>query len=149
MKSHQKKHVFSIVPEAQLSEIFVNLSQLLNINQSLLKDFKERVNPKNWESNKKICDVIINKGPYLKVYSAYISKFTHLCDAFRNCCKNFPKFGKLVKEFEAQPVCKNMQIEHYLLKPVQRLPQYRLLLKVSNKLVNFSKYHYLLHFRII
>ena len=40
------------------------------------------------------------------------------------CIKN-PHF----KEFEKQPKCGQLKLQHFLLKPVQRLPQYRMLLE--------------------
>ena len=47
---------------------------------------------------------------------------------FDECCQRYPKFGKLVKEFEKLPRCQHLKLKHFMLKPVQRLPQYRLLL---------------------
>ena len=34
----------------------------------------------------------------------------------------------LSESFEARPICRSLKLKHYLLKPVQRLPQYKLLL---------------------
>ena len=48
---------------------------------------------------------------------------------FQEFCKQNTQFGKIVKMFEKQEQCRNLKIEHFLLKPVQRLPQYRLLLE--------------------
>ena len=48
---------------------------------------------------------------------------------FEECCKKYPKFGKFVKEFETFPQCRSLKLSHYLLKPVQRLPQYKMLLE--------------------
>jgi len=48
---------------------------------------------------------------------------------FDECCNRYPKFSKLVKEFEKQPRCQNLKLKHFMLKPVQRLPQYKLLLE--------------------
>ena len=48
---------------------------------------------------------------------------------FDECCYKYPQFGKLVTKFEKLPKCRNLRIKHFLLKPVQRLPQYKLLLE--------------------
>ena len=77
----------------------------------------------------KISDIIVNKGPYLKLYTAYVKNFADMSSHFDECCKKYQKFGKLVKEFEKFPQCRNLKLSHYMLKPVQRLPQYKMLLE--------------------
>ncbi|TRY70606.1 hypothetical protein TCAL_02329 [Tigriopus californicus] len=91
------------------------------------RDFEDRV--ENWDTQKKIADVIVKKGPFLKLYTTYIREFSTVNYHFDECCQKYPKFGKLVKEFEARERCRNLKIKHFMLKPVQRLPQYRLLLE--------------------
>nr|CAD7576908.1 unnamed protein product [Timema californicum] len=44
------------------------------------------------------------------------------------CCIKYPKFAKVLKDFEATPRCQKLSLKHYMLKPIQRIPQYRLLL---------------------
>lgn len=43
----------------------------------------------------------------------------------------------MVREFEASPRCANLALKHYLLKPIQRIPQYQLLL--TDYLKNLSE----------
>ena len=69
------------------------------LNEDLLRDFEERI--RLWESEsttgKKIADVIIKKGPYLKLYCVYIRDFSAMNFHFDECCNRYPKFSKLVK----------------------------------------------------
>nr|CAD7425356.1 unnamed protein product [Timema monikensis] len=44
------------------------------------------------------------------------------------CCIKYPKFAKVLKDFETTPRCQKLSLKHYMLKPIQRIPQYRLLL---------------------
>ena len=114
------------------------------LNSELLRDFEERV--QNWTSTRKISDIIVKKGPYLKLYTTYVKNHSSTKAHFDECCNKFPKFGKLVKvnvsltskfsfqtsllqEFERFPQCRNLKLSHYFLKPIQRLPQYKLLLE--------------------
>lgn len=83
----------------------------------------------DWEKHKKISDVIVRKGPFLKLYSAYIKEFECQCEHLDYCCDTYSAFSKAVKHFEASARCNKLQIKHYMLKPVQRIPQYRLLLE--------------------
>ena len=115
-----------ILPEQDFAKLFSNLPELMMLNEDLLRDFETRI--QNWETQKKIADVIVKKGPYLKLYTVYIRDFSSMNLHLDECCQKHPKFGKLVKEFEKQPKCGHLKLQHFLLKPVQRLPQYRLLL---------------------
>ena len=116
-----------ILPDHDFVKLFSNLPELMMLNEDLLRDFQERIN--NWDSHKKIADVIIKKGPYLKLYTVYIRDFSAMNFHFDEVCQRYPKFGKLVKEFEKMPRCQNLKLKHFMLKPVQRLPQYKLLLE--------------------
>ena len=100
---------------------------LLPFIPDLLQDFEDRIN--NWNNCPKIADVIVKKGPFLKLYTTYIREFSSVNYHFDECCQNYPKFGKLVQEFEKTDRCRNLKLKHFMLKPVQRLPQYKLLLE--------------------
>merc|ERR1719336_1317840 len=116
-----------ILPDHDFVKLFSNLPELMMLNEDLLRDFEDRV--ANWDRLKKIADVIIKKGPYLKLYTVYIRDFSAMNFHFDEVCQRYPKFGKLVKEFEKLPRCQHLKLKHFMLKPVQRLPQYKLLLE--------------------
>ena len=116
-----------IIPTEQFLKIFSNLPEIMMLNSELLRDFEERV--QNWSSFRKISDIIVKKGPYLKLYTTYVQNYSSMTTHFEESCEKFPKFRKLVKEFEKFPQCRNLKLNHYLLKPIQRLPQYKLLLE--------------------
>ena len=116
-----------IMPDQDFVKLFSNLPELMMLNEDLLRDFEERIS--RWDDIKKIADVIIKKGPYLKLYTVYIRDFSAMNFHFDECCQRYPKFGKLVKEFEKLPRCQHLKLKHFMLKPVQRLPQYKLLLE--------------------
>jgi len=115
-----------IIPDEEFNGLFSNLKELLTLNSDLLRDFEDRV--ENWDTSQRIADVIVKKGPYLKLYTMYIKDFQRTMSSFSACCSKYPKFDKLVKEFEAQSICKQLKLSNHMLKPVQRLPQYRMLL---------------------
>lgn len=118
---------YSIIPSAELDKILNSLPQLQHLNEDLLRDLEDRI--ENWCSVKKIADVIVRKGPFLKLYTSYIKNFEFQCSYLEDCCQKYPKFAKVVREFEASPRCQKLSLKHYMLKPVQRIPQYRLLLE--------------------
>ncbi|VVC25833.1 Hypothetical protein CINCED_3A017350 [Cinara cedri] len=116
-----------IIPSNDLAKIINPLPQLLSLNEDLLQDMEKRL--EHWNEHPKIADVIVKKGPFLKLYSTYIQNFEHQCNLLDEYCQKYPRFQKCVKDFEACDVCKKLTIKHYMLKPIQRIPQYRLLLE--------------------
>ncbi|CAH0384135.1 unnamed protein product [Bemisia tabaci] len=116
-----------VLPQPDLQKVIGSLPQLLLFNQVLLQDFENRI--KTWESQPKIADVIVKKGPFLKLYTSYIKDFQSQCEFLDECCQKYSRFDKALRDFECSDICKKLTLKHYMLKPVQRIPQYRLLLE--------------------
>ncbi|XP_053572866.1 FYVE, RhoGEF and PH domain-containing protein 6 [Bombina bombina] len=115
-----------VVEDKVLNQILYYLPQLYELNCDVLRELEERMSP--WNENQKIADIFVKKGPYLKMYSTYIREFDRNVALLDEQCKKNPSFAGVVKDFEMSPRCANLALKHYLLKPVQRIPQYRLLL---------------------
>ncbi|XP_046357623.2 FYVE, RhoGEF and PH domain-containing protein 6-like isoform X4 [Haliotis rufescens] len=117
----------AVIPSEMLNKILDYLPQLHNFNEDLLKDLTERI--ENWKENPKVADIFVKKGPFLKMYSSYIRNFENATAMFEESCKRYPEFQRIVKEFEVSPRCACLALKHYMLKPIQRIPQYKLLLQ--------------------
>ena len=95
LKAKQETKGKPILPDQEFAKLFSNLHELMMLNEDLLKDFQTRI--WNWETQRKIADVIVKKGPYLKLYTVYIRDFSSMNLHFDDCCQKYPKFQKLVK----------------------------------------------------
>ncbi|XP_063164940.1 FYVE, RhoGEF and PH domain-containing protein 6 [Candoia aspera] len=115
-----------VIEDKILNQILYYLPQLYELNQDLLRELEERLS--HWIDHRRIADIFVKKGPYLKMYSTYIKEFDRNVALLDEHCKKNPGFATVVREFEMSPRCANLALKHYLLKPVQRIPQYRLLL---------------------
>uniref|UniRef100_A0A8C2MUP5 FYVE, RhoGEF and PH domain-containing protein 6 n=1 Tax=Cricetulus griseus TaxID=10029 RepID=A0A8C2MUP5_CRIGR len=115
-----------VIEDRILNQILYYLPQLYELNRDLLKELEERM--LSWNEQQRIADIFVKKGPYLKMYSTYIKEFDKNIALLDEQCKKNPGFAAVVREFEMSPRCANLALKHYLLKPVQRIPQYRLLL---------------------
>ncbi|XP_006871874.1 PREDICTED: FYVE, RhoGEF and PH domain-containing protein 6 [Chrysochloris asiatica] len=115
-----------VIEDRILNQILYYLPQLYELNRDLLKEMEERL--LTWTEQQRIADIFVKKGPYLKMYSTYIKEFDKNIALLDEQCKKNPGFAAVVKDFEMSPRCANLALKHYLLKPVQRIPQYRLLL---------------------
>ncbi|XP_036963179.1 FYVE, RhoGEF and PH domain-containing protein 6-like isoform X2 [Acanthopagrus latus] len=124
-----------VIEERLLNQILYSLPQLYELNQDLLRELKQRV--AKWEEHAQLADIFLKKGPYLKMYSTYIREYDKNVATLEEQSKKNPAFGAVVREFEASPRCANLALRHYLLKPVQRIPQYQLLL--TDYLKNLSE----------
>ncbi|KAL7885616.1 hypothetical protein AOLI_G00059110 [Acnodon oligacanthus] len=116
----------AVIEERILQQILFMLPQLYELNCNLLSELENRV--ANWNEHSTVADIFLKKGPYLKMYSAYICEFDKNVTLLEEQCKKNPAFSKAVREFESSPCCASLAVKHYMLKPVQRLPQYQLLL---------------------
>ncbi|XP_047595567.1 FYVE, RhoGEF and PH domain-containing protein 6 isoform X3 [Lutra lutra] len=115
-----------VIEDRILNQILYYLPQLYELNRDLLKELEERMS--NWTEQHRIADIFVKKGPYLKMYSTYIKEFDKNIALLDEQCKKNPAFAVVVRDFETSPRCANLALKHYLLKPVQRIPQYKLLL---------------------
>ncbi|XP_072257369.1 FYVE, RhoGEF and PH domain-containing protein 6 [Pyxicephalus adspersus] len=124
-----------VIEDRILNQILYYLPQLYELNRDVLRELKERMS--QWNEHQKIADIFVKKGPYLKMYSTYIREFDRNVSLLDEQCKKNSAFAGVVKDFEMSPRCANLALKHYLLKPVQRIPQYRLLL--TDYLKNLSE----------
>ncbi|KAM9230203.1 FYVE, RhoGEF and PH domain-containing protein 6 [Dugong dugon] len=129
-----------VIEDRILNQILYYLPQLYELNRDLLKELEERM--LNWTEQQRIADIFVKKGPYLKMYSTYIKEFDKNIALLDEQYKKNPGFAAVVRDFEMSPRCANLALKHYLLKPVQRIPQYRLLLTdyLKNLLENSGDY---------
>ncbi|XP_004844989.1 FYVE, RhoGEF and PH domain-containing protein 6 isoform X2 [Heterocephalus glaber] len=129
-----------VIEERILNQILYYLPQLYELNRDLLSELEERMS--NWTEQLRIADIFVKKGPYLKMYSTYIREFDKNIALLDEQCRRNSGFAAVVREFEMSPRCASLAVKHYLLKPVQRIPQYQLLLTgyLKNLLEDSAEY---------
>ena len=128
------------IPHEELNQILSYLPHLQHLNEEFLFDFEFRLC--HWLQKPKIADVFLRKGPFLKLYSAYIRDFQNQSTLLDECVQKYPRFASALKEFEMSERCKRLPLTHYIIKPIQRLPQYRLLLEAYLRQLNESSIDY-------
>ncbi|XP_065673737.1 FYVE, RhoGEF and PH domain-containing protein 6 isoform X2 [Hydra vulgaris] len=111
------------LPEGAFQSIFMNVEQIYELDKKFLKELEERM--EKWEHHKRIGDIIRSYSYFLKMYVTYIKGYDNAMLVLHDCLSTNLKFAHFVAEFEE----KNMKISSYLLRPIQRIPSYRLLLK--------------------
>lgn len=114
-------------PQECVTSMLRHLPQLQALNENLLEEL--RIAHQQWPETQKIAHVLVKIGPFLKHYSIYIREYENIRRQFIDNLKKYPQFAERVSKFESSDRCQKLTIQHHLLKPIQRLPQYRLLLQ--------------------
>jgi hypothetical protein len=127
LESTSKEAKREVLPPEKMDQILTDLPIFLDFHKGLLKDFEDRI--ENWNSHRKIADVLVKKGPFLGLYSKYLANYEATASLFAQYCTEYPRFGRAVAAFERLPACGNLKLNMHMLSPVQRLPRYKLLLR--------------------
>ena len=111
------------------AEIFSNLEQLATFNAQLLNNFEERLSGEIDPNQTLIADIFINLGPYLKpYYSTYCENYAS-ANSVLNECQKIKDFTNFLENVQNSELCKGETIRSFLIKPIQRIPRYQLLLE--------------------
>eukprot|EP00795_Rhopilema_esculentum_P002176 gene2176-17767_t len=114
------------LPKSSFSQMFDDIELIYDFDQNFLQDLENRMT--DWDSHKRIGDIVRKYSYFLKMYTNYIKGYDKAMTMFQECCHKFPKFAAIVKEYERKPSFLNLKITSFMLKPIQRIPSYRLLL---------------------
>ncbi|CAD8208908.1 unnamed protein product [Paramecium octaurelia] len=114
-----------ILTEAQSKQLFRNLKQIYLLNKQFLFEISERFS--NFNQHTCFGKIFDKYVQFFKIYFEYTSGFSiEVVSTLRN---EIPKLNDFILELEEADIFKGGNLESYLIKPVQRLPKYVLLLK--------------------
>jgi hypothetical protein len=135
---HPFEHYHQLVSEVPAEThqlLFGNLRTLLPLNQQLLADLDAALLPvtQSPDSEFMIGPIFVRFGPFLKMYSAYVSNLEGALQQLERMsvsqAASFPRFNTFVQESARDPICKGLSLQALLITPVQRIPRYKLLLQ--------------------
>ncbi|KAI8328183.1 Dbl homology domain-containing protein [Chlamydoabsidia padenii] len=113
-----------------LKLIFDNLHQIIRLHLGLLHDLRRRQEEQH-PILRTIADLFLSYTPrFLSYYSAYFVHFETANDVVvRSMATKSDSLGNYLKTRSAWPECRNLTLQSFLLKPVQRLMKYPLFFK--------------------
>ncbi|XP_070800205.1 rho guanine nucleotide exchange factor 17 [Pituophis catenifer annectens] len=129
MKPLKQPENSTLCDPSLVDEIFDQIPELLEHHEEFLEDVSECVH--NWHEKQKVGEILVesfSKDNLVNIYSAYIDNFLNAKDAIRIAKEARPAFMK----FLAQSMRENKEkqaLSDLLIKPVQRIPRYELLVK--------------------
>jgi len=117
----------NLLKQNEIESLFANVESILPVNQAMLDDFlaRQKENP----VIEKIGDILVKHAPNLELYTKYCSNqtlATDFVDEYRIADPNFAVFID-----EPREECRKLPLQGFLVKPLQRLCKYPLLLRVS------------------
>ncbi|KAG2378182.1 hypothetical protein C9374_008325 [Naegleria lovaniensis] len=120
------KYVPNVLSDEDRSTIFNGLLGIYNLHKILVTDLEERVN--EWRKDQKIADIFIKLHQTFKLYTSFSTKYEMAIEAFSKY-KDSPRFRNFLYIRRKDPFSKGEQLQSFLIKPIQRIPRYILLLK--------------------
>lgn len=114
----------------EFKSIFSSVDIIKSYNQQLLEKIRPRI--ENWSPTQKIGDIFVEMAGFLKVYTNYVSNYSHAIHTLNECKKR-----ERVRQFFENNEMKERTMLHtfnsLLICPVQRVPRYFNLLSELKK----------------
>uniref|UniRef100_A0A8C5K9L4 FERM, ARHGEF and pleckstrin domain-containing protein 2 n=1 Tax=Jaculus jaculus TaxID=51337 RepID=A0A8C5K9L4_JACJA len=122
------------MPAALMTLLFSNIDPVYEFHRGFLREVEERL--ALWEvhasthlkgDHQRIGDILLRNMHQLKEFVSYFQRHDEVLTELEKATKHCKKLEMVYKEFELQKVC-YLPLNTFLLKPIQRLVHYRLLL---------------------
>nr|XP_051708512.1 FYVE, RhoGEF and PH domain-containing protein 5 isoform X3 [Oryctolagus cuniculus]XP_051708513.1 FYVE, RhoGEF and PH domain-containing protein 5 isoform X3 [Oryctolagus cuniculus]XP_051708514.1 FYVE, RhoGEF and PH domain-containing protein 5 isoform X3 [Oryctolagus cuniculus]XP_051708516.1 FYVE, RhoGEF and PH domain-containing protein 5 isoform X3 [Oryctolagus cuniculus]XP_051708517.1 FYVE, RhoGEF and PH domain-containing protein 5 isoform X3 [Oryctolagus cuniculus] len=102
------------------------LPAILDLHQGILEELQERLS--EWEGQQKVADVFLTREQGFEHHTAHILQFDRYLALLAESCLRSPQLAAAVREFEQSAQGSSQGVKHRLLRVVQRLFQYQVLL---------------------
>ncbi|XP_064012146.1 FYVE, RhoGEF and PH domain-containing protein 5 isoform X2 [Pogoniulus pusillus] len=112
--------------EVKLKQGLSKLPEIYELHQDILGELEERV--LKWEEHQKVADVFLSRKSRLDHHTAYILQFDRNLALLDESCLKYSQLAAIIQAFEESPGGSPRSVKHQLLKVVQRVFQYRVLL---------------------
>lgn len=115
-----------------IRSIFSEIKVLYGLNQRFLTELESLKT--NDKLSIPIGSTFVKMGPFFKWYQSYVCNYDKAYSTFTKLKQESVQFSSFIDEAESNPDLKFMDLPSLLVQPIQRIPQYKLLL------VSLSKY---------
>ncbi|XP_040039445.2 FERM, ARHGEF and pleckstrin domain-containing protein 2 isoform X1 [Gasterosteus aculeatus] len=123
------------MPEVLMNLLFSNIDPIYEFHRGFLKELDQRLALWEGRSNahvkgdfQRIGDVMLGNMCALKEFTGFLQKHDEVLTELEKASKRLKKLETVYKEFELQKVC-YLPLNTFLLKPIQRLMHYKLILE--------------------
>jgi len=122
-----------IMPHHEVLQIFGNIVQIRTVNSQLLSDLQARL--AKWNRFSLVGDIFSDQlmDKILAAYSPFVMQYSDAMDCVHRTSKKSPQFRAFLDGAEKDTRSQGLDLESFLIQPIQRLPRYELLLKDLTK----------------
>ncbi|GAB0099386.1 hypothetical protein DMENIID0001_152420 [Sergentomyia squamirostris] len=124
-----KSNDCDVVIDSQIvDDIFYMVPSILNIHEGFLEELKKRLD--NWNPRQIIGDAlnsVFSCGAVLEIYSNFVNNLSKARDTIRSCCSSQASFARFL-EVQAKEHKGKLPLDNLLIKPIQKFPNYELIL---------------------
>ena len=100
---------------------FGNAEQLLSVAEALLDELRKAGRPEDV-----VAQAFISVAPYFKLYASYCKNYTTALETAQRYATKSDGFAEFLKSQSSRQESRGLQLESFLIKPVQRLLKYPL-----------------------
>ncbi|XP_039220468.1 FYVE, RhoGEF and PH domain-containing protein 5 isoform X2 [Crotalus tigris] len=111
--------------ETKLKEGLKEIPEIYNLHQEILGELEEKV--LNWEEHQKVADIFLSRESGFNHHTTYIMQFDRNLALLDDVRLKSSQLDTIIKEFEVRDGSP-LNVKHQLLKVVQRIFQYHMLL---------------------
>jgi hypothetical protein len=135
----QENRAHNMFPQEMIPQMFSNIKSIYQFHHDfLLPQLEARM--LNWDQESKVGDIMKKLAPFLKLYTEYVQNFDKAMDIITSVAAKYPRFMAIMDEIHRMPECGNLQLTNHMVRPVQRIPHYKLLLEAYlKKLPDYSE----------
>ncbi|KAM3848633.1 FYVE, RhoGEF and PH domain-containing protein 5 [Vipera latastei] len=112
--------------ETKLKEGLKEIPEIYNLHQEILGELEEKV--LNWEEHQKVADIFLSRESGFNHHTTYIMQFDRNLALLDDVRLKSSQLDTIIKEFEQVHDGSPLNVKHQLLKVVQRIFQYHMLL---------------------
>lgn len=120
-----------LLNKKQMTAIFANVDTIYEINNSLLQELEKRQARETIIS--RIGDLFVSQADKFKVYAAYCSSQDPRAKKVTKYKQKLPEFKAFCEQAFMLPRCRLLELDSFLIAPLQRVCKYPLLLKETLK----------------
>ncbi|CAG8628227.1 2674_t:CDS:2, partial [Racocetra fulgida] len=118
----------SLLSEQDLSTIFCNIQDILLCNTTILSDLEQRQEEDAYFVSK-VGDILLKHYENLTLYTKYCGNQLNATKFLQKKCSVDKKFADFLKKIQQDPQCGSLDLSSFLLKPLQRITRYPLLIR--------------------
>ena len=118
----------NIIKAASLDKIFGQVGQVCSFQHQFLQELEACVRQFEEKNCFTLGALFMHWAPFFKIYTDFVNKYEESVQTLQRCMSRKASFAKFLERAYCDAESQGLSLESFLVKPIQRIPRYRLLL---------------------